>query len=101
MKLIHANKKSDVPEYHRLVAGRMPTGSLRRAIRNYFRDDPIPARIAESLVPCERHSVDEERPPEVYAIRAKRRETEPGQDSKGGKNHGEPGHPFLRVLSWI
>ena len=94
-------KKSDVPEYHRLVAGLMSTGALRRAIRNYFRDPTKPSSIPESLTPDKWHAVDEARLPEVPAIRAKRIEAEPGQGSKGGKNHGEPGHPFLRVPSWI
>ena len=71
----------------------MPTGALRQAIRNYFRDTTKPSSIPGSLTQYEWHPVEEESLPEVYAIRAKSMDAEPGQGSKGGKSHGEPGHP--------
>ncbi len=79
----------------------MPTGALRQAIRNYFRDTTKPSSIPGSLTQYEWHPVEEESLPEVYAIRAKSMDAEPGQGSKGGEESWRTGTSFLRVPSWI
>jgi nitrogen fixation NifU-like protein len=65
--------------------GILAVGALRRAIRNYFRDQPRPAWIPESPTPDERHAVEEEKLLEVLAKRAKRMEAELAQDTQGEK----------------
>lgn len=65
--------------------GILAVGSLRRAIRNYFRDRPRPAWIPEGPTPDERHAVEEEKLLEVLAKRAKRIEGELAEEAKGEK----------------
>ena len=65
--------------------GILAVGALRRAIRNYFKNQPRPAWIPESPTPDERHAVEEEKLLEVLAKRAKRMEGELAQDAKGEK----------------
>jgi nitrogen fixation NifU-like protein len=65
--------------------GILAVGALRRAIRNYFKDQPRPAWIPESPTPDERHAVEEERLLEVLAKRAKRMEGELAEETKKEK----------------
>ena len=65
--------------------GILAVGAMRRAIRNYFKDQPRPAWIPEGPTPDERHAVEEERLLEVLAKRAKRMEGELVDEAKEGK----------------
>jgi nitrogen fixation NifU-like protein len=56
-------------KYH---CGILAVGSLRRAIRNYFKDKPKPSWMPEEPTPDEKHALEEEKLLEVLAKRAQR-----------------------------
>jgi nitrogen fixation NifU-like protein len=62
--------------------GILAVGAMRRAIRNYFKNQPRPAWIPEGFTADERHAVEEEQLLEVLAKRAKRIEGEMAEDAK-------------------
>jgi len=62
--------------------GILAVGALRRAIRNYYKDQPRPTWIPEAPTADERHAVEEEKLLEVLAKRAKRMEGELAEEAK-------------------
>jgi nitrogen fixation NifU-like protein len=60
-------------KYH---CGILAVGSLRRAIRNYFKDKPRPSWLPEEPTPDEKHALEEEKLLEILAKRAERAKSE-------------------------